>query len=418
MQLAFDAIIIGAGPAGSTAAILLARHGWRVALVEKRHFPRRKVCGECIAASNLPLLAQLGIGNAFCRLAGPPLRQVALIIGQQMVRADLPRYADSQYPWGAALGREHLDSLLLRQALREGAQVYQPWTARSITGSPGAYHCIMQSLQDHAEQVLAAPVLIDAHGSWESLPMAGSRQAVAHCPTDLLAFKANFTGADLEPGLLPVLSFPGGYGGMVIGDHRQATLAFCIRRDVLASSRKNAPDHSKAAHAAQAYVAKHCMHVQKMMAGASQCGPWLGAGPVRPGIRILQQAQQAFLIGNAAGEAHPIIGEGISMAIQSAWLLANTLGADRSRAGDRHLQARWRQQYASAWQRQFAARIRLAALFAHAAMHPALSSKLMPLLQRYPALLSHFARWSGKVRKMPGNTGGTIELLNINNPPV
>ena len=55
MSAHFDAIIIGAGPAGSAAAILLARAGWSVALVVRQPFPRRKVCGECIAASNLPL---------------------------------------------------------------------------------------------------------------------------------------------------------------------------------------------------------------------------------------------------------------------------------------------------------------------------------------------------------------------------
>jgi len=40
-----DALVIGAGPAGSTAARLLAQAGWSVALVEKSVFPRRKVCG-------------------------------------------------------------------------------------------------------------------------------------------------------------------------------------------------------------------------------------------------------------------------------------------------------------------------------------------------------------------------------------
>ena len=53
MSTTFDAIIIGAGPAGSTAAIRLASAGWSVAIAEKRQFPRRKVCGECMAASNL-----------------------------------------------------------------------------------------------------------------------------------------------------------------------------------------------------------------------------------------------------------------------------------------------------------------------------------------------------------------------------
>ena len=62
MSARFDAVIVGAGPAGSSAAILLARAGWSVALVERQRFPRRKVCGECIAASNLALLDALGVG--------------------------------------------------------------------------------------------------------------------------------------------------------------------------------------------------------------------------------------------------------------------------------------------------------------------------------------------------------------------
>ncbi len=49
----FDVVVVGAGPAGSTVAIELARAGWSVALIERQRFPRRKVCGECIAASNL-----------------------------------------------------------------------------------------------------------------------------------------------------------------------------------------------------------------------------------------------------------------------------------------------------------------------------------------------------------------------------
>jgi flavin-dependent dehydrogenase len=45
MRSHYDALIIGAGVAGSTAAILLAQAGWSVAIMEKHRFPRRKVCG-------------------------------------------------------------------------------------------------------------------------------------------------------------------------------------------------------------------------------------------------------------------------------------------------------------------------------------------------------------------------------------
>ena len=84
----FDAVIVGAGLAGSAAAIQLARGGWSVALIERQRFPRRKVCGECMAASNLPLLQSLGVGDAFHARAGPELRRVTLLLGERAVTAD------------------------------------------------------------------------------------------------------------------------------------------------------------------------------------------------------------------------------------------------------------------------------------------------------------------------------------------
>ncbi len=82
--------MIGAGPAGACAAILLARAGWRVVLVEQHSYPRQKVCGECIGAGNLALIDRLGIGTEFRRLAGTDLRRVGWMSGDTTVRADLP----------------------------------------------------------------------------------------------------------------------------------------------------------------------------------------------------------------------------------------------------------------------------------------------------------------------------------------
>lgn len=391
----FDAIIIGAGPAGTTAAIMLARAGWRVAIVEKHEYPRRKVCGECIAASNLPLLESLGIGPAFFAQAGPPLKQVALMSAAHIIRADLPLHPSSAHRWGVALGREHLDGLLLAQAARCGAQVFQPWSARGVEGGPGRFACRIRAAQGDGDLTLTAPVLIAAHGSWEPL-QEGAPQPPRR-PQDLLGFKANFSDANLENGLLPVLAFPGGYGGMVVAGGGVATFAFCMRRDVLEEAKRRSPG-LRPAQAAADYVAAHCTGVRDMLSGATLCGPWLGAGPLRPGIRMPRHGGEIFLVGNAAGEAHPIIGEGISMALQSAWLLAHRLASARTQVSDPEIQRRLQQEYARDWHRHFAPRIRLAATFAHAAMRPRLHGALLPVLARHPALLGRFARWSGKIR--------------------
>ena len=399
----FDAIIIGAGPAGSAAAILLARAGWAVALVERQNFPRRKVCGECIAASNLPLLAHLGIAEAFEAQAGPELRQVALLHGGLAVKAALPAAQHARYAWGRALGRETLDTLLLAQARAAGATVLQPWSVQAIQGGPGAWHCELRALDSPALQRLRSPLLIDAHGAWEALPSGRmNRQSPrhkSHGRADLFAFKATFTGAEHAADTISVLALDGGYGGMVVADGGVLTIACCIRRDRLSQLRGLAPG-LRAGDAVQNWLTNECGGVQQALQHAARQGHWLAAGPIDPGVRVTAD-DEMFCIGNAAGEAHPILGEGISMALQSAAVLCrHLLGNVDSRATTAAQQAVLQRRYAADWQRQFAPRVRLAAAFAHTAMHRRGAGLLMALAARWPALLTRGARWGGKVRQV------------------
>ncbi len=394
----FDVVIVGAGPAGSTAAILLARAGWGVALVEKQRFPRRKVCGECLAASNLPLLDALGIGAAFNELAGPPLKRVALMHRGQVLEADLPSADDPRHAWGRALGRETLDKLLLEQARAAGAVVFQPWAVQALKGSVGDHRCEIRRVDTSEKETLHAPVLIAAHGSWEALPSERNNRRSARRPGDLFAFKANFSGASLADGLLPVLSFAGGYGGMVIGDQGVLTLACCVRQDRLEACRSAAPGHS-AGDAVEAMLKRECQGVADALANARRCGGWLASGPIDPGIR-LRDDDSLFRIGNAAGEAHPIIGEGMSMAMQSAWLLCAALlrpAVPNCTLADVQWQGQVRKLYHAEWRGHFARRLRLAAVFAHVAMRPAVCLPLLAGLRYWPSLLTQGARWGGKV---------------------
>lgn len=392
----YDAIVIGAGPAGATAALLLARAGWSVALLEKARFPRRKVCGEFISATSLPLLTELGVAQHYLGAAGPAIRRVGLYAGKSMLAADMPGTGNAA--GGRALGREHLDTLLLRGASAAGAALWQPWALTQLQRVADGYigTAVAQDVNESAQ--LKARVVIAAHGSWERgvLPTQSPRQPAR--AADLFAFKAHFQYSNFPLDLMPLLVFPGGYGGMVLSDGGRASLSCCIRRDALATVRRQSP-HLKAAAAVFAHIVASCRGVAEGLADAACDGEWLAAGPIRPGIRVLRD-DGIFAVGNAAGEAHPIVAEGISMAMQSASLLCERLIACRDSVLAGQATATIAQDYAAAWRGNFARRIYAAAVFAQVAMRPASAELALAVLKRAPQMLTFGAYLSGKVQPL------------------
>jgi len=388
-----DALVIGGGPAGATAALLLARAGWSVVLIERKVFPRRKVCGEYLSATNLPLLDRLGIGSSFRDLAGPPVQHVGLFAGSTVLAADLPRPVGPAAAWGQALSRENLDTLLLAEAARAGVDVRQPWTVVQLEKDGEGYCCVAEMAASKARVDLRARVVIAAHGSWEpgALPTQPGREPPR--PTDLFGFKAHFQGGDLPVGLMPLLVFPGGYGGMVHCDGDRVSLSCCLRRDRLEALRRRAD--GAAAAAVFDHIQGSCLGARRALAGATRQGPWLATGPIQPGLRV-RASGGIFRVGNCAGEAHPVVAEGISMALQGAWLLAERLVAWRRAGGQRPALHRVGADYAATWRRCFAPRLAAASVLAHWAMRPAAVAGMVPLLRCFPGLLTWGARLSGK----------------------
>jgi 2-polyprenyl-6-methoxyphenol hydroxylase-like FAD-dependent oxidoreductase len=398
MNFDCDALVIGAGPAGTASAILLAQAGWRVIIVEQHPYPRRKVCGECIAAGNFQLLDELGIGPDFRRAAGPELRRIGWMGASSTSSGDMPPCTGGLYRYGRALGRDWLDTKLLQRARSLGVVALQPARARTVGGELGGYECSIDSLPG-GTRTLRTPVVVDAHGSWERGPAyaAGGGAVAARVPrrsSDLLAFKANYRNTTLAPGFLPVLALPGGYGGMVVADGGLTTLACCLRRDTLSACRALTP-HASAGAAVEAFLRRSCSGVHEALQGAHREGAWLSVGPLRPGVRV-GLGGGVFRVGNAAGESHALIGEGISMALQSSALLAAMLTRRPAAAVRGHFGVELHRSYAAAWRRAFAPRLRLAAIYAHVAMRPSLAEPTRALLSRWPALLRGAALLAGK----------------------
>jgi flavin-dependent dehydrogenase len=387
----FDAAVIGAGPAGATAALALARAGLSVAIVEKSAFPRRKVCGEFISATTWPILCSLGAAGTFAGLGGPPVRRVGLFAGNAAIEAAMPAPAVGE-SWGRAVPREILDTALLEAAVGAGARLWQPFSVEAYSKAAGV-HLVSLKAADGSRIELYSRAVVAAHGSWERAPGDGAR--APRRGSDLLGFKTQFDAARLDRHVMPLILFPGGYGGMVHNGPDRIGFSCCVRRDALRAWRRRYP--GSAGDAVLAHVMRSCGGFRDVLDGARPDRGWLAAGPIRPGFRPLFH-DGIFAIGNAAGEAHPLVAEGIGMAIQSGWLLGRELAGQGSLAPDALEAAGWG--YSRTWRRHFALRVCASSAFATLTAAPIVGAAGIALLRSAPCILTFGAWASGKSHRV------------------
>ncbi|MGA8707400.1 MAG: NAD(P)/FAD-dependent oxidoreductase [Steroidobacteraceae bacterium] len=198
-----DVLIIGGGPAGSTAAALLARKGHRVSLIEKARHPRFHI-GESLLPANLPLLQQLGVAEEV-RAIGMQKWGAEFISHWDGRQQDF-RFTDAwnkSQPFSYHVRRSEFDRILIRNAERAGAQVIEGARVTAVDLGDGRAPARIEVQQGHGSQADSrswqARFVIDASGrdTFLATRLNAKRRNPLH---NSAAVFGHFQGAERNPG--------------------------------------------------------------------------------------------------------------------------------------------------------------------------------------------------------------------------
>ena len=220
-----EVAILGGGPAGAAAAILLARAGRAVLLIEKEPAAHDKVCGEFISWEAVHYLRQLDID--LIKLGAQPVNNLRLVNGPHIVAGPLAFSA-----W--SLSRRILDEALLTQAIHAGVQVRR---GHAVTGLERAGE--NWAIKMGAQSICAANVFL-ATGKHE---IRGWRRTEK--PPGFIGFKMYF---QLSPSqreelrdMVEVVLFEGGYAGLELVEDDTVNLCLVVQKDIYTACGKNWP---------------------------------------------------------------------------------------------------------------------------------------------------------------------------------
>ena len=336
-ELTFDVAIIGSGPAGSTAAALLARRGLSVALIDRDEFPRDKLCGEFLSYDSLPVLERLG-AIAAIDAAGAPHIRTCRIVGSRRSR-------EFAFPHAArGVSRFLLDNLLLHIAGSSGATIFTGWTATGLNAS----HVTIA--RGDETRTLNARVVVGAWGRWGRFDAQLQRAFVRDRSHRNFGFKRHYrtpAGLPAPHDAIELYSFRRGYLG-VSGVERGITNICGLVHTSRLIGHKGRWDsfvmeiRSEEPHLESMYSRYDAAQEQ-----------FLSSEPVIFRARAAVE-NGVVMIGDASGVIDPLTGGGMAMAIQSALVAATHIVKLVTVSDRRPIEEQYRAEHAAMFGRRIA----------------------------------------------------------------
>jgi geranylgeranyl reductase family protein len=318
----FDVLVVGSGPAGSIAALVLARGGARVALVDKATFPRDKACGDLIGPRGVQVLHDLAVNVPQTTQAGD-----MVVVGPTGSRVRLPAVPGRTYPGHAiVVARTEFDAALQQAAIEAGAELLSG-RADDPIGDDGR----LDGFSLSSGIRVRADVIVGADGAASHV----AEVAGLVDPRRVLwgfAVRSYRDESVTVPHIVMWTPTPGhafpGYGWVFPAGDRGVNVGLGVGTlaDRTAGRRAARDLDAFLEHASSVGV----LDVRAPRPSTRPLGAWLKMGLVG----TVPARDRVLLVGDAAGLVNPLQGEGIAQAMDSGQaagiaILAGADGASR-----------------------------------------------------------------------------------------
>lgn len=363
----FDVAIVGAGPAGCSSAVFLARRGYSVVLLDKALFPREKLCGDFLNPANWEIFDRLAIRDALLSLQHEKVE--SFLISSQTASATVPFPSrNGRSFFGLGLKRSLFDALLLRLAERVGVTVRQGCKPSELSRDEAGW--VLTCGDSSSVTKLHAKLLIGADGrnSWVAHRLGLT--APDESSGRFVAFQSHLRdcrGIDRD---VQIHLFPGGYAGLVGLGEGMANLCFTVEKKL-----------AREATAIEVFFRKYLYQNNRLKDALETAEP---VGELRSMYPVYFSPRRCFgegflLAGDAARVTEPVTGEGVYFALKSGELAAEAADAAFQR-GD--ISARQLSGYGFACRHAFAGRVRINRLVRAAIHRPYLLTPLLSLSRK------------------------------------